>query len=215
MFRRSSARSSAPKTGGSKPGGSKASGPEPRVQGAMVGTGLALLQRGHRRPAREWFDNAAKQTRDPWLLDALGEIFTQLGDSAASERCLRRSGNNGLGLHPEYSFPLLAQELDLTARPENAAPDGAVPHAGSVNLAQKWQERGGPGGDARATCCMGIYLALTGHRDQAGNWLGLAGHRLAEGPGSTPPSLGLLDCEAQLGLLAGLVDPLVDGLPMD
>jgi hypothetical protein len=43
----------------------------------------------------------------------------------------------------------------------------------------------------------------------------LAGHRLAEGQGSTPPSFGLLDCEAQLGLLAGLVDPLVDGLPMD
>ena len=210
MFRRSSAKPSGSATSGSKTGGSEA-----RVQGAMVGTGLALLQRGHRRAAREWFDNAAKRTKDPWLLDALGEIFDQLGDPAQSERCMRRSGDRGLGLRPEYSFPLLAGELDLTARPEKAARDGAVPHAGTVNLAEKWQEGGGPGGDARATCCMGIYLALTGHRDQAGNWLGLAGHRLAEGPGSTPASFGLLDCEAQLGMLAGLIEPLVDGLPMD
>ena len=88
--------------------------------------------------------------------------------------------------------------------------------AGRVNLAEKWQERGKPPtGDARALCCMGIYLALTGHRDQAGNWLGLAGQRLAEGPGSMPPSFGLLDCEAQVGMLSGLIEPLADGLPMD
>lgn len=214
MFRRSSARTGGSPSSGSKTGGSRSGGSDSRVHGAMVGTGLALLQRGHRRAAREWFDNAAKKTKDPWLLDALGEIFDQLGDPAQSER-MRRSGNRGLGLHPEYSFPLLARELDLTARPEKAAKDGAVPHAGTVNLAEKWQERGGPGGDARATCCMGIYLALTGYRDQAGNWLGLAGHRLAEGPGSTPPSFGLLDCEAQLGMLAGLIEALVDGLPME
>jgi hypothetical protein len=178
----------------------------------MVGTGLALLQRGHRRAAREWFDMAGQKTKDPWLLEALGEIFVQLGDLSQSNRYVRRSGD--AGLDPEFSFPLLARELDLTARPDKAAKDGAGPIAGSVRLAAKWQEHAGSG-DARAMCCMGIYLGLTGYRDQAGKWLGLAGHRLAEGPGSIPPSFGLLDCEPHVGMLTGLVDPLVDGLRMD
>ena len=208
MFRRNS-----PKTGGTRTGGGSRSGEsKPRVEGAMVGTGLALLQRGHRRAAQEWFDLAGQKTRDPWLLEALGEIFGQLGDLKQSDRYTRRA--EGIMLRPEYSFPLLARELDLTARPENAAQDGAVPMAGGVNLTQKWQEQGQPpAGDARALCCMGIYLALTGRRDQAGDWLGMAGHRLAQGPGSTPASFGLLDCEAQLGMLAGLIEPLADGLP--
>jgi hypothetical protein len=210
MFRRSSPKPGAARTSGA----AKSGGSTPRVEGAMVGTGLALLQRGHRRAAQEWFDLAGQKTKDPWLLEALGEIMVQLGDLKQPQRYTRRS--EGTPLDPTYSFPLLAQELDLTARPEQAAKDGAVPHAGSVNLAERWQEKGQPpAGDARALCCMGIYLALTGHRDQAGNWLGLAGHRLAEGPGTTPASFGLLDCEAQVGMLSGLIEPLADGLPLD
>ena len=96
MFRRSSARTGGSPSSGSKTGGSRSGGSDSRVHGAMVGTGLALLQRGHRRAAREWFDNAAKETKDPWLLDALGEIFDQLGDPAQSER-MRRSGKPGAG----------------------------------------------------------------------------------------------------------------------
>ena len=36
-----------------------------------------------------------------------------------------------------------------------------------------------------------------------------------EGPGLIPPSFRLLDADAQLWMLAGLLDPLVDGLRMD
>jgi hypothetical protein len=185
---------------------------ESREHGAMAGTGLALLQRGYRQAAREWFALAGKKTKDPWLLEALAEICFQLGDLAQSDRYSRRSRD--ARLDPAFSFPILAEDVDLTARPDQAAKDGEGSLFGHARLVKIWQDRAG-GGDARAMCCMGIYLALTGEREQARAWLGRAAARIAEGPGRVPPSFGLLDADAQFGMLTGLLDPLVDGLRMD
>jgi hypothetical protein len=178
----------------------------------MAGAGLALLQRGHRQAAREWFALAGKKTKDPWLLEALAEICFQLGDLAQSDRYSRRSRD--ARLDPAFSFPILAEDVDLTARPDQAAKDGEGSLFGHARLVKIWQDRAG-GGDARAMCCMGIYLALTGEREQARAWLGRAAARIAEGPGRVPPSFGLLDADAQFGMLTELLDPLVDGLRVD
>jgi hypothetical protein len=183
-----------------------------RVHGAMAGTGLALLQRGHRRAAQEWFEQAGQKTKDPWLLEALSEIYLQLGDMAQSQRYSKRVPDRPL--QPAFSFPLLVQGLDLTARPEQAVTDGGSSVAASGPLARAWRD-GSKGGDVRAMCSMGIYMALTGRREEAGTCLGMAGNQLAKGPGDIPLSFGYLDAEAQVGMLSGLLEPLVDGLRLD
>ncbi len=197
MFRRNSARTSES---------------ESREHGAMAGTGLALLQCGYREAARRWFALAGKKTKDPWLLEALLEISFQLGDPAQTRRYLRLLRD--AKIDSTFRFSLLIEGVDLTARPDQVAKDGEGPLVGDARLAGTWKDRAGRG-DARAMCCMGIRLALMGQREPARAWLGRAAARMAEGPGLIPPSFGLLDADAQLGMLAGLLDPLVDGLCMD
>jgi tetratricopeptide (TPR) repeat protein len=195
---------------------SAAGGPESREHGAMAGTGLALSQCGYREAARQWLARAGRKTRDPWLLEALAEICFQLGDLAQARRHLGRLRD--VRSDSAFRFSLLIVGVDLTARPDQAAEVGEGPLTGDAMLAGPWKGLAGRG-DARAMCCMGIRLALTGQREQARAWLERAAALMAEGPGriplSFPPSFGTLDADAQLGMLSGLLDPLVDGLRMD
>jgi hypothetical protein len=196
MFRRNSAQPSEP---------------ESRKAGAVVGTGLVLLQRGNQQAARKWFALAGKKTRDPWLLEALTEISFQLGDFAQSQRYSRRRDTR---VDPGFSFFTMVDDVNLTASPDKAAKDAGGSPSGPARYAETWRREAGRG-DARAMCYTGIYLALTGQQEQARAWLGQASARMAEGPGLIPPSFGLLDADAQLGVLTGLLDPLADGLRTD
>ncbi len=114
---------------------------------------------------------------------------------------------------PVCGFYPVIQDLDLAASPGRAAKSGDGPRTDHAEHMKTWLDRAELG-DARAMCCIGLYLALTGQREQARAWLGRTEDQMAEGPGLIPPSFGLLDADAQLGMLSGLLDPLVDGLRM-